>query len=88
MTFYTGDLWIPEATITDEKTQNPVDPTAVVATVTAPSHTVTTPAVTKTNVGVYTCSVPLTEAGKWHVAFVGTGEHQGAKPETITVYSV
>lgn len=88
LTFYVGDIWKPEDTITDPKTKANVDPTTVTARATSPAGVVTEPATTKLEVGVYTCQISLTEAGKWHVVFTGTGSYQGAKPETITVQNV
>lgn len=85
-TFYVGDIWKPEDTITDPKTKAKVDPTTVTAQATAPSGATSAPSVSKLEVGVYICSISLTEAGKWKVVFTGTGTYQGAKPETITVY--
>lgn len=85
--FYTGDIWKPEFTITDPKTKTKVDPATVTAAVTRPDRTTEAPAVTKTEVGVYTCSVPLTLEGQWRIVVTGTGSYQCAGPETITVQS-
>lgn len=84
-TFYVGDVWEPEDTITDPRTKAKVDPDLVIVTVTAPGLAISTPAVTRVEAGVYTARIPLTEPGKWKVAFVSTGAYKGATRESITV---
>jgi hypothetical protein len=85
MIFYVGSIWRPKITITDSETNTPVDPTTVTATVTKPDQTSQTPEVSKLDTGVYTTSITLTEPGRWHLVINGTGAHQCAAPESITV---
>lgn len=85
-TFHAGDIWLPEATITNPKTKAPVDPSTVTITVTKPNGETLPPMpMTRVAEGVYTMIVGLTEPGKWRAVILATGDYQGAEPESITV---
>lgn len=86
--FYVGQEWEAESTITHPKTKAKVDPTTVTCEVTKPDQTKSSASVTKVETGVYEAIIGLTEAGKWHAVFKGTGGYLAAQPTSITVYPV
>ena len=61
-------------TFTDPLANNaPVDPTAVVLTLTLPDQTQQTPAPVRDGVGAYHCDTTVSQAGVWIYSWQGTG---------------
>ncbi len=77
MTCDIGDVVELEATFTDPKTGDMIDPDEVVCTVLAPGGISSSPEVSGSK-GVYTAEVEPELSGKWRFAFDGTGENQAS----------
>lgn len=66
----------------------PTDPTSVTLTITDPSGNVTTPSVTHSGTGVYTCDVACTADGVWLYKWTGTGTASDVVEGTWTVSTI
>lgn len=80
-----GDVVELEATLTDPKTEEPLEPATVTCTVNSPKAAKTTPSVTNKGKGVYAADVEADEAGTWRYAFDGKGGHQGSEEGAFKV---
>lgn len=79
-----GDVVVLGVTITDS-TGTPANATAVVATITAPDGTTSTPSVTNSGTGLYDVSFTPTTSGRYLIRWVATGTNASAYQDDFTV---
>ena len=79
-----GDVVALGVTITDAN-GNPANATAVVATITAPDGTSSTPSITNTSAGLYDLSYTPSQSGRYTVKWVATGSNASAYADEFTV---
>lgn len=79
-----GDAVALGVTITDAN-GTPANATAVVATVTAPDGTTSTPSITNTSAGLYDVSYTPTLSGRHTIRWVATGANASAYADEFTV---
>jgi hypothetical protein len=88
MSWHVGDVWEPQATITDPKSATPtkpVKPGSCVFTFRSYRGVETKPAVTEVSEGVYGAAYVLTEAGECSVSVTTTAPYQASQPASIPV---
>ena len=79
-----GDAVALGVTITDAA-GNPANATAVVATITAPDGSTSTPSISNTSAGLYDISYTPTMAGRHTIRWVATGSNASAYADEFTV---
>lgn len=86
--FHVGDVWEPQATITNPQSETPdtpVEPGSVTFTFLSPEGVETKGTATKVSVGVWKSSIELTEAGIWKVSVESTAPYKASQPAQIPV---
>jgi hypothetical protein len=86
--FHVGDVWEPQATITNPQSsepEKPVEPGSVTFTFLSPKGVETKGTAAKVSVGVWKSSIELTEAGIWTVSVKTTSPYQASQPAQIPV---
>lgn len=85
-TYDPGDVWTPELTV--RNAAGDLTAAAVALSVTSPTGTASSPAVSTTTTGVYTANVALTEPGQWLAVWTVSGAVTGVEPQSVFVRSL
>jgi hypothetical protein len=88
MTFHVGDVWTPQATITNPASATPaepVEPNSVTFTFLSYRGVETVGTPTKVSTGVWKSSIELTEPGIWKVSVETSTPYQASQPARIPV---
>jgi hypothetical protein len=86
--WHVGDIWIPQATITNpasETPDEPVEPGGIVFTFLSYKGVETVGTATRVSTGVWKSSIELTEAGIWKVSVETTSPYKASQPAQIPV---
>jgi hypothetical protein len=88
MAWHVGDIWTPQATITNPESETPdapVEPGSVTFTFLSYKGVETVGTPTKVSTGVWKSSIELTEPGVWKVSVESTSPYKASQPEQIPV---
>lgn len=88
MGWHVGDVWEPEATITNPASPEPnapVEPSSVIFMFLSYKGVETVGTATKVSTGVWKSSIELTEPGVWKVSVVTTSPYKASQPAQIPV---
>lgn len=90
MAWHVGDVWEPQATITNPESatpDEPVEPGSVTFTFLSFKGVETVGTAAKVSAGVWKSSIELTEAGMWKVSVETASPYQASQPAAIPVKS-
>lgn len=88
MAFHVGDVWVPQATITNPASptpNEPVEPGGVTFTFLSYKGVQTLGTATKVSTGIWKSSIELTEPGIWKVSVETSSPYQASQPAQIPV---
>ena len=86
--YHVGDIWEPEATITNPQSvtpDTPVEPGSVTFTFLSYKGMETVGTASKVSTGVWKSSIELTEAGMWRVSVITGSPYKASQPAQIPV---
>jgi hypothetical protein len=88
MAWHVGDIWEPEATVTDPESAEPatpVEPDSITFTFLSYRGVETKGTATNISTGVWKSSIELTEAGIWKVSVETAAPYKASQPAQIPV---